>query len=428
LLIFLSVALMALALPHPQRGDIPKAMLLPVVPTAPIYYYHGTPNKTLEQIRVCAVNITLGTPPQPVSLVLDTGSPYVWTFDERACMHPHMPEGTRDFCELTQSTTELFKSDRSNTSRLLGNGSFGAVFGSDLKARGDWLSDSFGIGSLAGQNLSMGFARRMNFFEEQSGLLGLDPDFRQLTPGRSILQVMQQQGLIRTRSFSLALGLTLDHVGGVLFGGHDPSKYHGPITVLPLQERRFVYAINVSSIALTSPEGPPKTLTSDGYTAWGAMDSGTPSMAFPQGIYTEIAKALGPDGDAAIPCDRAKEAGSLQFEFGGQGEPSRISMPLTNLMDPLYNISTGAPLMDKHGSAMCKPSVDSMDASDEPGVVDLNVPFMRSAYVVHNLDEMVLGIAQARTDVDQASESLDSVVEIKPGDSIWKRPNAAQGC
>ncbi|KAK3109406.1 hypothetical protein LTR53_017376 [Teratosphaeriaceae sp. CCFEE 6253] len=403
LLLFLSVALMALALPHPQRGDIPKAMLLPVVPTAPIYYYHGTPNKTLEQIRV-------------------------WTFDERACMHPHMPEGTRDFCELTQSTTELFKSDRSSTSRLLGNESFEILFGGGSRASGDWFSESFGIGSLAGQNLSMGFARLMNFIEEQSGMLGLGPDFGQLTPGSSILQVMQQQGLIHTRSFSLALGQTLDHVGGLLFGGHDPSKYHGPITVLPLRERSFVYDINVSSIALTSSGRPPKTLTPDGYTAWGTVDSGSPNMGFPQGIYVEVAKALGLDGDAAIPCDRAKEAGSLQFEFGGQGEPSCISMPLANLMDPLHNISTGAPLMDKDGSALCKASLDSADASDEPGVVFLNVLFLRSAYVVHNLEEMVLGIAQARTDVDQASESLDSVVEIKHGDSMWKRPSAAQGC
>ena len=65
-LLFFLLAAMALALPFPQRRIAPKAVYVPVGNSGYVYY----------------VNVTVGTPPQPASLYIDTGSDLTWIDDK----------------------------------------------------------------------------------------------------------------------------------------------------------------------------------------------------------------------------------------------------------------------------------------------------------------------------------------------------------
>ncbi|KAK0345677.1 hypothetical protein LTR91_015973 [Friedmanniomyces endolithicus] len=65
-LLFLFLAAMALALPSPQRRIATKAVYVPVGNSGYVYY----------------VNVTVGTPPQPASLYIDTGSDLTWIDDK----------------------------------------------------------------------------------------------------------------------------------------------------------------------------------------------------------------------------------------------------------------------------------------------------------------------------------------------------------
>ncbi|KAK1070063.1 hypothetical protein LTR74_004460 [Friedmanniomyces endolithicus] len=222
-------------------------------------------------------------------------------------------------------------------------------------------------------------------------------------PYRSLLDQMVDQGRIGSRSFSLLLGKQGVAYGSVLFGGYDTSKFDGPMTVVPL---------------LPEPEEPSQMRHMRALlTTLSITDSnGNPSSQLPKPIMNALAASLGAHYNPStqhcvVPCDLNK---TLDLGFGRPSAAPAVSVRYSDMTVYASDPFTGEPAVNADGSPVCELVFDE----GEGETVDLGVlGFLQSAYLVHHLDEKVLGIAQASDDYGREA----GVVEIRPGDRMWRR-------
>lgn len=112
------------------------------------------------------VNVSIGTPPQPLLLQLDTGSSDVWAIASNAAVHPPAgtwpsgtPGGTCNYpshmlrlpLQFLSSVLTPFLVDSSKSSTFNDTlpGDFGEVFADDSYTLGDYFQDTFSIGGVS---------------------------------------------------------------------------------------------------------------------------------------------------------------------------------------------------------------------------------------------------------------------------------------
>ncbi|KAK3066445.1 hypothetical protein LTR53_017211, partial [Teratosphaeriaceae sp. CCFEE 6253] len=199
--LLLSLGLMSVAfgLPSPKPHAEPKAVYVPL-------HFHS---------NIYHVNVSVGTPPQGVLMMVDTGSDWNWL---------HGPKANRD----SKVYGGVFDPSASEIYTLLNSTGFKAGYGDFTEVHGDWFSDNLRMGSLALENLAMGLAEKRITTPDHPGIMGLSPPFpagiddSYIAPNGHIMDLMAQQGIIRTRSFSLSLGRSDQNSSSILFGAHDP--------------------------------------------------------------------------------------------------------------------------------------------------------------------------------------------------------------
>jgi hypothetical protein len=143
--------------------------------------------------------VALGTPPQPVTLVLDTGSSDVWVLDSNA-----------DLCK--SRALQLHYGDclatynplKSSTYSLVEQGAFNIQYLDTSGAEGDYIKDTFHIANISIEALQVGLAQNSTI---NSGLLGIgfSANVAAAEPYRNIIDLFADQGLIDTQAYSLYL-------------------------------------------------------------------------------------------------------------------------------------------------------------------------------------------------------------------------------
>ncbi|KAK3066285.1 hypothetical protein LTR53_017436, partial [Teratosphaeriaceae sp. CCFEE 6253] len=198
LMFCLGLASVALALPSPKPHTDPKAVYVPL-------HFHSNNYH---------VNVSVGTPPQEVLMMVDTGSDANWV---------HGPKANR----VSKVYGGIFDPSVSESYTLLNSTGFKVAYGDWTEVHGDWFSDSLRMGSGVLENLAMGLADK-RIASNEPGLMGLSPPFpvgitdNYIAPNGRIVDLMAQQGIIQTRSFSLSLGRSDQNSSSILFGAHDP--------------------------------------------------------------------------------------------------------------------------------------------------------------------------------------------------------------
>ncbi|MCJ1269736.1 hypothetical protein MMC22_009629 [Lobaria immixta] len=390
----LCLALSALALlPWETMAATPQYDLTrvrrPIAPKTPQRRDGGLSVDLVNDKVLYLVNISIGTPPQTMSVQLDTGSSDLWvpSVDSNLCQEGACGE-TGSFDSSTSSSFEVVHDASPFHIKYVDNSEFD----------GTLFVDTLQIGETVVKNATMAIVDTAQT-PVISGLVGegvwgisfpsgeSSTDLQGDQPYQSILEKMKQDGVIKSISYSLWLDSIDANSGTILFGGVDSAKYTPPLIGVPIikspqtQDYSALY-VEFTSLSLKDSSGS-ATLTGDDDVVLAVLDSGTTATYLPSSLANQIYSHLGVQSEYGlplVPCDTAKSDASLTFGFGGANGP-KITVPMSQLVDAS---STGS-------SDACRLLISY--SSDYELL--LGDSFLRAAYVVYDLDNHQIALAQS---------------------------------
>jgi hypothetical protein len=302
---------------------------------------------------------------------------------------------------------------QSSTFQLIATDLFNITYGDGTSDAGDYFTDVVKLGKVTidAGGLTMGLATYTTngpqVVNDGHGLLGVGYEIgesivqaagaRAETP--AIYDILVKRGVINRAAYSLYLNDDKSGKGEVLFGAIDTTKYSGDLVSLPVQPmwdgvtNYTEFLVALTAISVTDDSGT-RLLTDSTFAYPALLDSGTVSQDLPAGVASEILKGFGAI-QGAVPCDYRNSNASLTYTFGGVGGPS-INVPLSALI-----VNAGSATFPD-GRAECQILVTSENGN---GVI-LGDSFLRSAYVVYDLENNEIAIAQAVLDAISTSNIL----------------------
>ncbi|CAK7237456.1 hypothetical protein SBRCBS47491_009981 [Sporothrix bragantina] len=340
------------------------------------------------------VDVEVGTPPQKLQLQLDTGSSDVWVLSSSA------------------SICAKINIDASSTYSVALENGFNITYGDGDHVTGDYFTDTLAIAGATVKSLTMGLgkdAEGLTFGLVGVGYAGLEAiaakDPSDAYP--SLGETLVRQNFTNTNAFSLWLNDLEASTGNILFGGIDTEKYEGDLIRLDVLEdpgpKKFLqFFVALTSVEAISASGR-DTLTSAGnFTGYALLDSGTTLTEVPQDIAEQFWAEAGASyntqlGDAILPCSRAQSGGVFSFSFGGPGGPA-VNVSMTELVQDVYSNMTFAsgPFS---GQTVCRFGITN--STNQFSI--LGDTFLRSAYVVYDLDNNQIALAPAKFNVTTAN-------------------------
>lgn len=375
------------------------------VEPANLLHKRGLSNDTLlltNSISFYTLDFKVGSPPQAVSAVLDTGSSDLWLYDKQS--------GHRPYYDSASSLTYEFVNDH----LFISYGS-GPVMG-------NWVRDTVKLSSFPLKNATFGLVTRDRLSGSKiPGILGVGKVQNEATDSvyPNIPALLYQEGYIQKNAYSISLNELSAKKGSCIFGGMDTSKYKGNLYLLPMIRESHL-AVKLDGISFVTP----KTYGNQSITplllnrefsnnsdvidhsssAQALLDTGTSFMYLPDSAVDQIISRLGavfyPQFGVYFVPSLTASTPSLSFNFSGatiQVSPQEYIAPaslFTTDLTPMPYILT------------------IFKASLIRGYVILGGTFLRSAYVVFDLTENQVAIGQANI---PSSSSLPSANVSIPG-------------
>ncbi|KAF1926855.1 candidapepsin-4 precursor [Didymella exigua CBS 183.55] len=355
----------------------------------------GTVQQTLDNLETLYfANATLGTPEQTFRLHIDTGSSDLWvnSYKSSLCTERGNQCGDSGTYNANESSTYEFVNNAFNISYVDGSG-----------ASGDYATDTLRFGGQTIQNMQFGIGYTSSSPE---GILGIGYMINEVQVNRfnldeypNLPQKLKNDKAISANAYSLWLNDLDASTGSILFGGVDTDKYSGTLSTLPIIQEQGVYAEFI--IALTDMGvGSNKTSLFSNSNVAVLLDSGSSLMYLPDAVATALytqfnARYDSRQGAAFVDCDLANQDGSLEFGFSGV----TISVPYNELVITAA-VSRGQPV--------CILGIGPAGSS----VSVLGDTFLRSAYVVYDLDNNEISLAQTNFNATSSN-----VKEIQAGAS-----------
>lgn len=288
--------------------------------------------------------------------------------------------------------------------------------GSD--AVGQWGYDDVEIGGSKVKGLSFAV---VNETGSEMGVLGIGlPGLETTYTGQragdpykyeNLPLKMKSQGLIKKSAYSLYLSEEDAKSGTVLFGAVDTAKFDGNLQTLKVLDTGLGYDEPIRlQIRLDSIKVEDTPLYDAGVAA--VLDSGSTLSYFPSILAKRMGKMLGGKyssnlGAYQIKCPSSSSA-NVTFDFGG----AKILVPLSELV-----LSYG------------KQCYLGILESKSPYVL-LGDNFLRRAYVVYDLDDNEISLAQVKYTSDENIQAISSSVPkaLKaPGYSSVNLPSSFGG-
>ncbi|KAK9427967.1 aspartic peptidase domain-containing protein [Lipomyces doorenjongii] len=336
-------------------------------------------------------NVSVGTPGQNLRLQIDTGSSDIW-----------VQSGENRFCQESSNPcneTGIFEPQDSSTYSEISD-NFYIAYGDGSYARGDYAYDTFDIGGAAVKNLTIAVATDANTTE---GIMGIGYPSNEAVVSaygssyqyKNLPDLLVEQRFIQSRAYSLWLNDLEASTGSILFGGVDHAKYSGNLVELPIdlytgESQPSEFFVTLDGVGYTNADGSRNEMVSNmGEPV--LLDCGTSFNYLPDGAFRAIANALSASYSARLDyyvqsCTVTSVNASIDFYFGGV----TIKVPLREILYPAVT-SSGRQLTFSNGQPVCLLTVAS---NSDLGVSILGDTFLRSAYVVYDLDNNVISLAQ----------------------------------
>lgn len=345
-------------------------------------------------------NADIGTPPQRLNLLMDTGSSDTWVFTSQT----QSQNGRRS---NANSQTSLFDSSQSHT--FHNNGTDWQIQYGKGQASGTWGTDAFSLGETKLNSLSIGLANSVS--QISTGLIGLGRPQAEITYNKggqmyeNLPLRLQAEGVIGAAAYSLALGDLNGGQGTILFGGVDHDRYEGAMAELPVVHPKH-FGVQLSSIK--ADERATYELISKPSTA--ILDSGT-SLSYVDGdTLSAIRTAFNANPSFALgeryysDCNITK---ALHFTFGGNS----IAVPAYNFMWPISMFVDGVTESLDFPQNSCYLGFEQ-SSSDENFIL-LGDNVLRGMYLVYDISSERVGIAK-----EKPSSGSPQVEAITPGQPI----------
>jgi hypothetical protein len=237
---------------------------------------------------------------------------------------------------------------------------------------------------------------------------------------------MVLQGVISTRAYSLWLNDLESPEGEILFGGIDNAKFEGNLAILPLQASSNgvidSFTVTFAGVKITGQGG--VEVYSAQTNAPVILDSGTTLTYLPDEIADAIAEGVGAITNNAygviVPCDLAQTAGHFHFQFGNPNNGPIINAEISQFVIP-FPSDIASPRF-RNGQTACRWGI--RPSGDNPNL--FGDTFLRSAYVVYNLEGNEIGIGQ--TVFNATNEEIQQITEASslPGATSTAEGGATQ--
>jgi hypothetical protein len=267
---------------------------------------------------------------------------------------------------------------------------------------GDYASDTFTIGGTTLAQLQFGIGYQST---SQEAILGIGYEANEVQAGRlgkpaykNLPAQLVADNAIQSNAYSLWLNDLDASTGSILFGGVDTEQYHGSLQSVPIQTEAGEFAeffITLTELTLGST-----TIASQ--QALGVLlDSGSSLTYLPdpmiEAIYQETGAIYNSNlASAYVACSLASNTTTLDFTFS--------SVVISVTMDELIIPYSSGPFPD--GTPACLFGL----APNGGGSSVLGDTFLRSAYVVYDLDNNEISLAQTNFNATKSN-----VVEIGTG-------------
>ncbi|KAH9838911.1 Aspartic peptidase, putative yapsin [Teratosphaeria destructans] len=368
------------------------------------------------------ISALVGTPGQNISFQLDTGSSDVWMFNQDAYNSCNQ--------QGLGCIGGYFTPSKSSTYQSNGTGGFSIEYEDQTGVTGSYFTDGIQL-SNALKLTSQTMALATTDSGINIGIMGVGYDTDEsivgengTSPYPSIIDQMVNEGLINTRAYSLYLDDLEASTGTILFGGYDTSKYSGNLTALPIQtdsqtETVDSFSVVWSLLGVTDSSGT-TAIGGSALPVAAVLDSGTTLTVVPKGIFTELAQYFGASysrsaGGYFVPCNLG--SGSLNYQFGGSSGPV-INVEFSELAIPVDG-SNGNPLTFENGETACE---FGLQPAESNGVYLLGDTFLRSAYVVYDLDANTIYMAPIKF-----NSTSSNIQEIQSGSTGISGVSTATG-
>lgn len=361
----LLASIVSLALAAPSN---PKVVKFPVTkhhPKSEFAHHHlhtrQTPVTITNQQSFYSVAIGLGTPAQSFNVLLDTGSSDLWVYSS---------SDTSDCRNNACAFSGQFDSADSSTYTFINDDySIQYVSGS---ASGDWVTDTLTIGDISLENFQFANA---NSAGGGIGVMGVSLEADESLNGQAEYPnfpvALKNAGYIDRLVYSLYLDTDTSSTGTFLLGGIDYDKFSGSLVYLPLAD---AYSLDLT---YSSIEYNGKQIASSGVAT---LDSGTSFTYIPDAAFKSLKSSLGlrtmdqGSGLYEISCDSAV---TVSFNFNG-----------------VTIVAESQNLVLQDGNGICLFGIQSTSQTD--GYILFGDTFLRNAYVVYDLEDSVIGLAQAK--------------------------------
>lgn len=161
------------------------------------------------------------------------------------------------------------------------------------------------------------------------------------------------------------------------------------------------FTVAFTSLSASSSSGSDQ-LTPSSYAQAAILDSGTTLTLLPNdvidAVYNELGASVSDEFGPIVPCNLANNPGTLNYGFGGPGGPT-IKIAMSQLVTPL-DLTSGPTPTFSNGETVCQLGIQA--AGTLP--VLFGDTFLRSAYVVYDLDNNQIALAQ--TDFNSTDSNI----------------------
>ncbi|KAL7925899.1 aspartic peptidase domain-containing protein [Trichoderma austrokoningii] len=366
---------------------------------------------------------SVGTPPQKLSFMLDTGSSDTWvnSVDAYLCLDPIMQEELGEYC------SKQFDQDKSKSFNSTGQ-PFNITYLDGRNILGHYFKDTVTINDatvIKNQQMGLGLQTVRG-----TGLIGLGFKANEAAAIKypTVIENMVSQKIIAMPAFSLYLNDLQTSQGSILFGGVDTDKFHGGLATLPFQslpasiattQDIVMYAVQLNGFKVSGLNTPAVNATA-------VLDSGSTISLLPDDVVQDVWQQFGVKTIHILPiplvdCGKANlKDTTFSFQFTNKTIQVPIDeMVIDNLGDAQEELIANFEQDFKGWSRICTfgmaSTLDYGISSDQ--FVLLGDTFLRSAYVVYDLQNQQVGIAQATL-----NSTSSSIIEFQAGSKTIPGP------